>query len=155
LARLQAFALCQGFAVVTGKVCCATWRKKEAHGKANARALTAVEAAKRDLEARERQDKKQRPAAPERVPEEADEEIRVPATPEQSLPPSTAPARLASEGEGESEGEGRGKRKRKMTEAYMEVRQAGLQSLRIITSLQHHGFVYRYAAAARQRLWQL
>jgi len=98
-----------------------TWRKKEAHGEANARALAAAEVAQRDLKTRERQDKEQRPATPERVPEEADEEIRVPATLEQSLPSSTAPARLASEGEGE--GEGRDKRKRKMTEAYREARQ--------------------------------
>ena len=52
-----------------------TWRKKEAHGKANARALTAAEVAQRDLKTRERQDKEQRPATPERVPEEADVEI--------------------------------------------------------------------------------
>jgi hypothetical protein len=56
------------------------------------------------------------------IPEEAEEEIQVPATPEQqSPPPSTAPARLADEG-----GEGRGKRKRKMTEAYRQARQEGL-----------------------------
>jgi len=47
-----------------------TWRKKEAHGEANARALAAAEVAQRDLKTRERQDKKQRPATLERVPEE-------------------------------------------------------------------------------------
>jgi hypothetical protein len=35
-----------------------TWRKKEAHGRGNARALTAAEAAERDLRAQERRDKK-------------------------------------------------------------------------------------------------
>jgi len=72
--------------------------------------MTAAEIAERDLKARERQEKKQRPAAPEHVPEE--EEIQVPTiTEQQSHPQSTAPARLAGEA-----GEGRGKRKRKMTE---------------------------------------
>jgi hypothetical protein len=76
--------------------------------------MTAAEIAERDLKARERREKKQRPATPKHVPEEAEEEIQVPATPEQqSPPPSTAPARLAGES-----GEGRGKRKRKMTEAF-------------------------------------
>lgn len=87
--------------------------KRDSHGK-GARAMTAAEIAERDLKARERRDKKQRPATPEHVPEEAEEEIQVPATPEQqSLPPSTAPAGLAGEG-----GEGRRKWKRKMSEKY-------------------------------------
>jgi hypothetical protein len=102
-----------------------TWRKKEAHGKANARALTSAEAAKRDLTARERQGKKQRPATPKDA--QADEDVQVPATPEQVLPASTAPAKLA--GGDSNGGEGRGKRKRTMTKAYEEARQAGLQSL--------------------------
>jgi hypothetical protein len=37
-----------------------TWRKKDVHGRANARALTAAEVAERDLRAQERRDKKQR-----------------------------------------------------------------------------------------------
>jgi hypothetical protein len=37
--------------------------------------MTAVEIAERDLKARERRDKKQRPATPRHVPEEAEEEI--------------------------------------------------------------------------------
>ena len=100
-----------------------TWRKRDSHGK-GARAMTAAEIAERNLKARERRDKKQRPATPERVPEKV-EETPAPATPErQSLPPSTAQARLAGKA-----GEGRGKRKRKMSEKYREARQAGLQSL--------------------------
>jgi hypothetical protein len=75
----------------------------------------------RDLKARERRDKKQRPAISKHIPE-IEEEIQVPATPEQQYPPpSTAPARLAGESGG-----GRGKRKRKMTEAYRKARQQGL-----------------------------
>jgi hypothetical protein len=45
--------------------------------------MTAAEIAERDLKARERQEKKQRPATPEHVPEETDEEIQVPTIPEQ------------------------------------------------------------------------
>jgi hypothetical protein len=83
--------------------------------------MTATEIAEQDLKARERRDKKQRPATPEHIPEETDE-IQVPAIPEQqSPPPSTAPARLAG-----GSGEGRGKRKRKITEAYRQARQQGL-----------------------------
>ena len=84
LARLQAFALGQGFAVITGRV----YRegKRDSHDK-GARAMTAAEIAERDLKACERRDKKRRPATPEHVPEETEEEIQVPATPEQqSLP---------------------------------------------------------------------
>lgn len=99
-----------------------TWRKRDTHGKADARALTAAEVAERDLKAQERTNKKQRAATPESVPEDEEEEIQVPTTPEQEPPASTAPARLAG-------GEGRAKRKRKMTEAYRQARQAGLQSL--------------------------
>jgi hypothetical protein len=51
--------------------------------------------------------------------------VQVPTTPEQEPPVSTAPARLA----GAREAESRGKRKRRVTEAYRQVRQAGLQSL--------------------------
>ena len=84
--------------------------------------MTAAEIAERDLKARERRDKKQRPATPEYILAETEEEIQVPTTPKpQSPPASTAPARLAGEG-----GEGRGKRKRKMTEAYRQARQEGL-----------------------------
>ena len=87
--------------------------------------MTAAEIAERNLKARERRDKKQRPPAPERVPEEAEEETQVPATPEQqSLPPSTAPSRVAGKG-----GEGSGKKKRKISEKYREARQVGPQSL--------------------------
>ena len=107
-----------------------TWRKRDTHDKATARALTAAEVAERDLKAAERclkakdrRDKKQRANTPESVAEGEEEEVQVPATPER-LPPSIAPARLVGEG-----GEGRGKRKRKMTEAYRQARQAGLQSL--------------------------
>jgi len=35
-----------------------TWRKRDAHGKADRRGLTAAEIAKQDLRLRERQDKK-------------------------------------------------------------------------------------------------
>jgi len=79
LARLQAFALGQGFAVITGRV----YRegKRDSHGK-GARAMTAAEIAERDVKARECRDKKQRPATPEHVPEETEEGIQVPATPE-------------------------------------------------------------------------
>jgi hypothetical protein len=87
----------------------------------DSRALTAAEIAEQDLKRRERQDKKQRPATPKRIPEEAAAEIQVPATLEWEPPASTAPARLASEG-----GEGRGKRKQKMTEAYKQALQEGL-----------------------------
>jgi len=100
-----------------------TWRKRDTHGTANARALTAAEVAERDLKAKGCRDKKQRANTPESVSEDEEEDVQVPATPEQSLPPYTAPARLALAGEG---GEGRGKRKRKMTEAYRQARQAGL-----------------------------
>ena len=99
-----------------------TWRKKTSHGKANSRALTAAEVAEKDLRAQERQDKKLRPATPEYVQVEEEEEVRVPVTPPQEPLASTAPARLI-------QGEGRGKRKRKVTEAYTRARQAGLQSL--------------------------
>ena len=93
----------------------------DSHGK-GARAMTAAEIAERDLKARERRDKKQRPATPKHMPEKIEEEIQVPATPEQKYPPpSTAPVRLAGES-----GEGRGKRKRKMTKAYRQARQQGL-----------------------------
>jgi hypothetical protein len=98
-----------------------TWRKRDTHGKANTRALTAAEVAERDLKAQERRDKKRRTNTPKSVLEDK-EEIQVPTTPEQEPPSSTAPARLAG-------GEGRGKRKRNVTEAYKEARQAGLQSL--------------------------
>ena len=100
-----------------------SWRKKNTHRKANARALTAAEIADRNLKAQERQDKKQRTATPDHVLGDQDEEIQVPATPEREPPASTAPARL------EGEDEGRGKRKRKVTDAYRQARQAGLQSL--------------------------
>ena len=103
-----------------------SWRRKNTHGKADARALTAAEVAERDLRAREHQDKRLRAATPECVLEE--EEVQVPATPEQKPPASTAPARLVGE-QGGAEGKGRSKRKRKVTEAYREARQAGLQSL--------------------------
>ena len=102
-----------------------SWRRKNTHGKANARALTAAEVADRHLRAQERQDKKLRATTPESVLEE---EVHVPATPEQEPPVSTAPARLV----GAQEAEGRGKRKRRVTEAYRQARQArqaGLQSL--------------------------
>jgi hypothetical protein len=86
--------------------------------------MAAAEIAERDLKAGERQNKKQRPATPMGVPEEAEEEIQVPGTPEQQcLPPSIAPARLTGDGEG------RGERKRRMTEAHRQARQAGLPSL--------------------------
>ena len=99
-----------------------SWRKKNTHGRANARALTAAEAADRDLRAQDRQNKKLRAAAPGNVLEE---DAQVPVTPEQEPPVSTAPARLA----GAQEADGRGKRKRTVTEAYRQARQAGLQSL--------------------------
>jgi MULE transposase domain len=99
-----------------------SWRRKNTHGRANARALTAAEVADRHLKAQERQEKKLRAATPESVLEE---EVHVPATPEQEPPVSTAPARLA----GAQEAEGRGKRKRRATEAYRQARHAGLQSL--------------------------
>ena len=102
-----------------------TWRKKKAHGRGNARALTAAEVAERDLRAQERRDKKQRVHTLDGVQEGGEEEIQIPATPEQLLPASTAPARLVG-GQGT---EGRAQGKRKMTEAYREARQAGLQSL--------------------------
>lgn len=58
-----------------------TWRKRDAHGKADRRALTAAEIAEQDLKLRERQHKKQRPATPERIPEEAAaEEAHIPAS---------------------------------------------------------------------------
>lgn len=102
-----------------------SWRRKNTHGRANARTLTAAEVADRHLRAQERQDKKLRATTPESVLEE---EVHVPATPEQEPPVSTAPARLV----GAQEAEGRGKRKRRVTEAYRQARQArqaGLQSL--------------------------
>src|SRR5262249_44469519 len=106
-----------------------TWRKKEAHGKATARALTSAELAERDLKATERRNKKQR----QRVTEAEEEEIIVLATPGNQPPASTGPPRLSSkddgEGEGEGGGDGRAKRKRKATEAYRNARLAGLQSL--------------------------
>ena len=71
--------------------------------------ITAGEIAERDLKASERRDKK-------KISEAHEEEIIVPATPEQLPPASTAPARLATDGDGD--GEGRGKRKRKVTQAY-------------------------------------
>lgn len=48
----------------------------------DSRAFTAAAIAEQDLKLRERQDKKQRPATPERIPEEAAAEIQVPNTPE-------------------------------------------------------------------------
>jgi hypothetical protein len=102
-----------------------SWRRKNTLGRANARALTAVEGADRDLSAQERQDKKLRAATPECVLEEDEEEVRVPAIPEQAPPVSTAPARLGEM----QEAEGRCKRKRTITEAYKRARQSGLRSL--------------------------
>jgi hypothetical protein len=67
-------------------------------------------------------------ASHERASDGREEEIQIPATPEQLPPASTAPTRLVG-GQG---AEGRGKRKRKMAEAYREarqVRQVGLQPL--------------------------
>jgi len=93
-----------------------TWRKRDAHGKADRRGLTAAEIAEQDLKSRERQKKKQRPATPEYAQEAAVAEAQIPATPEQE--PS---ATLANE-----EDKGRGKRKRKLTEAYREALEEGL-----------------------------
>ena len=104
-----------------------TWRKRDAHGKADRRALTAAEIAEQDLKLRERQDKKQRPNTPRVVQQEEETEVQVPATPDREPPASTAPARLVGardgDGDGEGEGEGRGKRKRKMTEKVRQARQ--------------------------------
>ena len=58
-----------------------TWRKKKAHDKGNARALTAAEVAERDLGAQERRDKKQRVHTPDGIQEGGEEEIQIPATP--------------------------------------------------------------------------
>jgi hypothetical protein len=71
------------------------WRRKNTHGRANTRALTAAEVADRHLRAQECQDKKLRAAIPESVLEEGEEEVQVPATLEQEPPVSTAPIRLA------------------------------------------------------------
>ena len=103
-----------------------TWRKRDAHGRADRRALTAAEIAEQDLKLRERQDKKQRPNTPRVVQEEEETEVQVPATPDREPPASTAPARLVGARDGEGEGEGRGKRKRKMTEKVRQARLAGL-----------------------------
>jgi hypothetical protein len=105
-----------------------TWRKRDAHGKADRRALTAAEIAEQDLKLRERENKKQRPNTPKVALQEEDTEIQVPATPEREPPTSTAPARLIRS-QRDGEGEGRGKRKHKATDAYREARQAGLKSL--------------------------
>jgi hypothetical protein len=78
-----------------------TWRKKDAHGKTRARALTAAEIAERDLKRKEQQDKKQRKEHQDRgivTPESVlqshtDENMIVSTTPERP-PASTAPARL-------------------------------------------------------------
>jgi len=83
------------------------WKKKEAHGKASARALTAAEIGERA------QGKKQRQRTPDKDYKDA---ILVPETPPRvAPPPSTAPAGLA----------GAGKRKRKATAVYTAARQAG------------------------------
>ena len=79
-----------------------SWRRKNTHGRANARAFTTAEAADRHLRAQKRQDKKLRAATPESVPEE-EEEVHVPAIPEQEPPVSTAPARLAGAQEAEGD----------------------------------------------------
>src|SRR5271154_1150187 len=71
-----------------------TWRKRDAHGKADRRALTGAEIAEQDLKLREYQDKKQRPNTPRVVQQEEETEVQIPATPDRELPASTAPARL-------------------------------------------------------------
>jgi hypothetical protein len=87
-----------------------TWKKKEAHGKASARALTAAEIGER---ARNK-GKKQRQGTPDKD----EDAVLVPETPpREALPPSTAPARVA--------GDGQGKRKRKETAVYTAARQTG------------------------------
>ena len=70
-----------------------TWRKRDTHGKAAARALTAAEVAERDLKAAERclkaknkRDKKQRANTPESVAEDEEDEVQVPDTPKTSSP---------------------------------------------------------------------
>ena len=129
-----------------GRIPKKSWRRKNTHGRANARALTAAEVADRHLRAQERQDKKLRAATPESVPEE-EEEVHILATPEQEPPVSTAPARLA----GAQEAEGRGERKRRVTEAYRQARQAGLQSLGYHMPL--HTTSYRLHTVEASQSW--